>query len=185
MYPGTPKPRTQTVYVPSTSPHILAIRSHKHVKPVLLYNQENYMQTKTLFLSLRLTAFWILSCSVAFRLFFTAQRFSFLSFPTWGLNIDHSSLGAGMHKKKISNLTLHVWMYKTTLKICLEIKKTIKASKPEILPYMLQIELLNVKASSVKFVGSRNTKLPFQILQVKSANRAQGDGAFQTSHTSS
>lgn len=72
-------------------------------------------------------------------------------------------------------------MYKTTLKTYLEIKKTIEASKPEILPYMLQIKLFNVKASSVKFGGSRETKLPFQILQVKSANRAQGDGAFQTS----
>lgn len=72
-------------------------------------------------------------------------------------------------------------MYKTTLKTYLEIKKTIEASKPEILPYMLQIKLFSVKASSVKFGGSRDTKLPFQILQEKSANRAQGDGAFQTS----
>lgn len=45
---------------------------------------------------------------------------------------------------------------------------------------MLQIKLLTVKASSVKFVGSRDTKCPFEILQMKSANRAQGDGAFQT-----
>lgn len=48
-----------------------------------------------------------------------------------------------------------------TLKTYLEIKKTIEAPKPESLPYMLQIKLLKGKASSVKFVGSRDTKLPF------------------------
>lgn len=45
---------------------------------------------------------------------------------------------------------------------------------------MLQIKLLNVKASLVKFVGGRDTKLPFQVLQGTSANRSQGDHAFQT-----
>lgn len=44
---------------------------------------------------------------------------------------------------------------------------------------MLQVKLLNVKASSVKLVASRDQELPFQILQVKSANKAQGAGAFQ------
>lgn len=48
-----------------------------------------------------------------------------------------------------------------TLKIYLEIKKTTEASNPESLPYMLQIKLLNVKGSSVKFVGSRDKKLSF------------------------
>lgn len=45
---------------------------------------------------------------------------------------------------------------------------------------MLQMKLLNVKARSVKFVGGRDSKLSFQVLQVTSANRAQGDHAFQT-----
>lgn len=82
---------------------------------------------QNIFLSLHLTNFWTFNYSSAFRLFFTAQRFSFLLFPAWSLNIDHLSLGAGMHKK-VSNRTLHVWMYKTTLKIYLWIKKTIEAS---------------------------------------------------------